>query len=934
MNPYSLPPAPGYYPVKAEVTASRDHNEILSTLLSNGDFPLIEKYKKELDQGFEKIHRTRVQMERRLEEETLKEKVYQEALSSGDVDTAVGVATTPPEQTDYALEKQGIDNLIIKGGQNVQEMMLQNPQFDNYLKNSSILQTFIDKKKQEEVDTQSWGDFFFDMAVGLLPVNIVKEGLTYGFNWNIAKQKADEFSKFINLPSDEFEKRLPEFWAKAKDSAGWFNSDEGKAFSDLVRLNRWNSNSFFSADNLAYLDVGVLPLGSMMRSSSTLLRGTGNTRASAQVSGAQMLARVPQGTHNALPGVLQAAPAPNLSIATPTGYALQANPQFSQMATNILARMDRLYKQADPVAVENVLNATRTQYGTDTRFNSRIIDVQYDNQFPVGDPNKSRIFSEKVNIDIGESGGLPFTSVTDARLYIQNTPGLMDPQVIVRNNGSEFVVRVQGRPYEAGSIQKFDLSKSPWLGKVASFATGKKLNLPDSMFGKQLASDTTLEFARNEIETLDRTVAKLTSGQLQDLEMILKKGSVELNPSNGKTSGVWYDLSQLTGEYNNLFGRNPTKKEIDAYFAVQAKSDISWLVRNEVTRRELAFNNYKAYKSSGDTQFLVKDVTAEKPTVSVVDWRTNRQVDWRSDPNVKILRFSQPQKFGKHKFKHAVVDGGTTLDELPDQVVSYNPGGPRGYQGDHFLKQVNTWKDPGSGKTVVDNPRVLSVFVSKQEAKETADKLNMALESYRGYEQGLRSFQYLDNEINTLFQGRYTTQDLLKDIADEKIDPRFKVEVSLDNAVPTEQNALVSGPDTYSFLDDSTPNADILAKQGQLYFSERGDVLTKFGTNDPADIVSPLDMIHRSTDAALRSGAYWNYRLSSAGSWFESLKAAGYPVNGPDALRHIMGPDIDVMANGKPRADLLQLRNIQRHFKSVFNPPDALDSMIAQSLTW
>lgn len=925
---------PEYYPQNREVTASKDHNEMLSTLMSAGELPLMEKFKKELDTGYEKIHRARIKAEHLVEQEQLKERVYQEALSSGDVETAVGIATMPPtEPTDYALERQGIDNLIIRGGANVQEAMLNSPTYTNYLKNSAVLQTFIDRKKQEEVDTQGWGDFLFDMAVGLIPFNqLTKELSQYGVS-NFAEQKANEYAALMQLPPDEFEKQLPEFWARAKESAGWFNSDEGKALSELVRLNKWNSSSWLSSDNLPYLDaagVAAMAANRVLKGPTTVLQATGNTQAAAQVTAAGVAAKVPAATHNILPGVLQAAPLPNVSIATPSGYALQAaNPQFAQVATSVLARMDALYKQSDVGAVEKVLDATVTEYGKDARFNARIVDIQYDNSLPVGDADKRKVFSEKVNIYIGDNGGVPFQTVTDARQYIDNTPGLLNPSIVTDSKG-DVLVRIQGRPYEAGSIQKFDLSKSPWLSSFASKLVGKKLSLPDTMFGKQLAADSTLEFARNEMETLDSIVSRLDRNQLQDLEMILKKGSVELNPQNGKTSGVWYDVAQLHGEYNNLFGRNPTAKEVDAYQAIQAKSDIAWLVRNEVTRRELAFNNFKAYKANNNT-FLVKDVTEERPTVSVVDWRSSRAVPWDQDPNVKILRFSQPQKFGNHKFKHAVVDKNAVLDELPDQVVSYNPGGSRGYQGDHYLKQVNTWTDPGSGKTVVDNPRVLSVYVSKAEAEGTANKINTALDIFNKYQQGLRSYQYMESEVNRLFRGKYSAQELLTDISEGRLDPRFKVEVTKDSAVPTEQNAIVAGPDTYSMINDSTPNADILAKQGQLYFSERGDVLTKFGTaGEPVDIVSPLDMIHRSTDAALRSGAYWNYRLNAATSWFESLKASGYPINGPDALRHIMGPDIDTIANGVPRPDLEKLRQIQQHFKAVFSPTDPMDTMIAQ----
>ena len=921
-----------FYPKKVDVTASKSHNDILSTLLSKGDYPLIEKYKKELDAGLELVHRNSKNLEYLLEQDQLKERVYQEALQAGDVDTALGIASAGPTQpTDYAVERAGIEDLIIAGGENVQNRMLENPGYVNYLKNSAVLQTFIDKKKQEEIDTQSWGDFFFDIAAGAVPFNqLTKDLKNYGLS-NFAKAKADEFASFMNLTPDEFEQRLPEFWAKAKDSAGWFNSDEGKAFSDLVRLNRWNDSSFLSMDNLSYVDaLAVVPATRLMRTPQSLLHGTGNVQAAAQMTATGTLAKVPAATHNVLPGIMQAAPQPNLHIATPSGYALaNTNPQFTQVASSILSRIDQLYKQADATAVEQVLDATRTEYAKDRRFNDRIVDLQYDNQFDRGDPNRTRTFAEKVNIYIGDVGGVPFQSVYHARQYIDNTPGLLNPTIVPDVNGN-ILVRTQGRPYEAGSIQKLDLSKSVWLGGIINKVLGKKLTLPDTMFGKQLAADTTLEFARNEIQALDKTISTLSPGQLQDLELVLKKGSVEVNPSSGKTSGVWYDPVQLQGEYNNLFGRNPTKKEIDAYFAVQAKSDIAWLVRNEVTRRELAFNNYKAYKTQTGSSFLVKDVTEEKPSVSIADWRTSKSVPLDQDPNVKILRFSQPQKLGKHKFKHVAVDKDTTLDELPDQVVNYNPGGSRGYQGDYFLKQVNAWRDQNTGKTVVDNPRVLSVYTTRAEAQEYAEGLNRAIDAFNGYQQGNRSFQFLDNTIQTTFRGRYTTQDFLRDIADERIDPKYRIEITNDKAVPTQQNELVAGPNTYMFLDDSTPNADILAKQGQLYFSERGDVLTKLGTNEPVDIVSPLDMIHRSTDAAMRSGAYWNYRLHAAGSWFESLKAAGYPISSPDALKHIMGPDIDVIANGVTRQDLVQLRAIQQHFKAVFNPPDPLDHMVAQ----
>lgn len=942
-SPFAPPGTDAFWPKQLTPTATKDHHPILSTLLSKGEFPLIEKFKQELDAGMELVHRNNQKIEYFQYENTLKQRVYEEALASGDVDTAVGVVTAPQTKpTDWALERKGLDDLIIKGGDTIQDKMLNDPVYNNYLSNSAVLQSFIDQKKSQEIDTQSWGDALFDFVTGFAPVvQTYTDQKEFGFLSNIAKEKANKYSQMMNLPPEEFEKALPLFWEDAKASAGWFKSDEGKAFQELMRLNAWNDPSFLSMDNLPYIDllglgasaaqIGGRAAKSVLSSPSALLHSTGNRQQAAQQAVQSIVQNAPNAAHNVLPGVLQAAPTPNLNIATPTGYTLApVNPAFATSANRVLNELNRLYKAEDAGAVEKILDATKTEYAKDRRFNDRIMDVQYDNQLDNADPNKSRTFDKKVNIYIGQPGGTPFATVHDAQQYIQNTKGLSNPIITTDING-DVVVRIQGNPYEAGSIQKMDLNNtSPFLGTLFGKVLGKKVLLPDTMFGKQLEANNFLEFARAEIQTFDKVVQKLGKGELEDLDRVMKKGLTSVNPATGKTTGVWYDPIELQAEYANMYGRRATPKEVNAYQALQAKYDLAWLVRNEVTYRELAFNNYKALKDGSGNSYLVKDVTDLRPTDSIVDWRPSRTVPLDQDPNVKILRFSQPHKFGNFKYKHVAVDKDQILDELPDTVVAYQPGGPRGYQGEHFLKQTNAWSDQQTGKTIVDNPNVLSVYVNKAEADEWAAGLNNAMSAFNKYQDGTLSFSALDNLITTTFNGKYTTQHFLQDIADQKLNPKYKVEVTKDNGVPTEQNALVSGPSTINFTSDTTPNADILAKQGDLYFSGRGSVLEKMGSTEAAEVISPLDMIHRGTDTAMRSGAYWNYRLNAAGSWFESLKAAGYPIQGPDALRHIMGPDIDVRASGVVNPALVKLRAIQQHFKEVMNPPDAMDTSIMQ----
>jgi hypothetical protein len=83
----------------------------------------------------------------------------------------------------------------------------------------------------------------------------------------------------------------------------------------------------------------------------------------------------------------------------------------------------------------------------------------------------------------------------------------------------------------------------------------------------------------------------------KDLEKILIKNRDEIGPEG---RGVYYDtVADLDKAYRQTLNRNPTPKEVEAYFRIRQLNDVDWFIRNMTIYKEKVVRGLKTYEFVG-----------------------------------------------------------------------------------------------------------------------------------------------------------------------------------------------------------------------------------------------------------------------------------------------------------------------------------------------
>lgn len=372
--------------------------------------------------------------------------------------------------------------------------------------------------------------------------------------------------------------------------------------------------------------------------------------------------------------------------------------------------------------------------------------------------------------------------------------------------------------------------------------------------------------------------------------------------NNNMDLGRDLNIVDFTSEWKRVSGKNPSNKEITAYYSLRQASHVNYALDNRTTYEDFAHNGFKDYEFNTPAANLedfpdrvrarrveslpLKNSTriydASKLELNAIDSLRQTDIAALKEEGYHLFEVQNELNMGKGPVTHILAKTNDYIQhELSPFQIGYKEGtvGPRIYQKGYFAKQVRTHTFEDGTKY---RGRDLTLFHARtrKELEDYTGKFNQALDAFSKYNADKMSVEDAEKIIgeNTDFE---TVQDFQKAI-DDGMFTEHPMQVVRDgerprfgspNAVTQELHGNPEG------LSDFTIHA---YQQGKLVHSPRGSRLT-----DPKGQLAPvLDVyssVSRAATTAIRHAAYDGYKKKAIDKWYATankLQVLKEPNNG------------------------------------------------------
>ena len=396
---------------------------------------------------------------------------------------------------------------------------------------------------------------------------------------------------------------------------------------------------------------------------------------------------------------------------------------------------------------------------------------------------------------------------------------------------------------------------------------------------------------------------------------------------SGEEQGKWFNLLELSAEYEKVAHRMPTQAEVLGYYSAKELSDFVWHV----------FNRH-AYVNRARRG--VKTVEMDIKSLGIKIDRTNgRIIDEPSFYNTRILDADTGKEGLQPKLKAKHDLGGYKVVELEQEIflengnpvkyimvpnrsvkisrlernqLNYHPGGSRQNTSKYYIKQarVGAFED---GATYALDDMTLAASRTDKEALRMADELKEARRAY------------IDDALDDAMKERIiatTPFRSLERMRKAVEDGHFRVdvdpEVVYDRGATLELQKRTTGVGT-RWTNEHSPLDNYYVGKGQMYYSKKGDRLLD-PSGEYAPILDPLRTLQRSIGHALHTDAFGDYNIRVMEEWARVaspyLNKAGMPKDS-SLVDLFMRGQLSDMVEPKLRAKLEAVRTHQKRFMNI-----------------
>jgi hypothetical protein len=504
-----------------------------------------------------------------------------------------------------------------------------------------------------------------------------------------------------------------------------------------------------------------------------------------------------------------------------------------------------------------------------------------------GLPFKKRAAAEKFAKDISTSTEVGGTGVTEAKILTLPTVG-----------EERFVVNLTKNLSSEGLVDALDATE---IGQTFMRAFGGTfITLPKRL-------DSLAKFGES---ALTGVTAKLRP-------ILEKKLSAASKTENALVERVFYELrdgdrlsqrrSALNiAEFRTEYARHsagnalPSKAAEELYSTIQDLNDALYLLKADIAFKQvvnegselLQFSLARKNGDIDDWSLIVNGIGRETLEGDPVVYNVISGVQTKASElpkNQRIFAVSGGYEVGGRVAKFVTTENPKLRRVYHSDVLGYNPGGPRAYDGEfsHIVKQEVKRTDL-DGNEFTANDRSIMLARSEKEALEGAQQINNIFIAFReaipnlvSLSQGraisaikaLRTSPELEQVVLKNNAWNTSVEDidsLVEFLTKHKLDPRKNVgPAAKDKTLATLDDA---GRPIFGAAIGRTYDDAVTSSLNQPRNGPRRDTpLLSFG-GTTADTVSPLDLIQNDLMRVTHSKAFQAFNFRSVNGWLEGAQ--------------------------------------------------------------
>jgi len=809
-----------------------------------------------------------------------------------------------------ALEKEGVNTLYDMGmeDQTQADISEWTPEVGDVVRDRqskvAILQKRIDDLEQVYLDsgnTVGSINATVDTLLGWMPFiqtatasKLGKKATASMFNPGASRQEKRDY--LFNLPIDQFEAEV-DGWVANLNESGVLNNP--KVMADILKesiegIDVTSENIRVGLGDVAGAAGSLFEAGMGVRALLTanknpikfmapVNRNLASTIAVQTAQGASPASDVIQ-TYHAIDVMLpsQAPTLDSLSVGLSGDILRKLNnqQQLSMEALSLRQMGGRLSEEELATAVEKTSKQIASLYNPNQIMDTKVLGV--DNLTGMN----------TMEVQFGKANGTGGWSTEDAALKGASRLKLLGAKPFQDSSGQWFVKQVHNIK-EEGVVSAYD------VGDIGTSFLNPVLT-PSSFIPGELASAQNVAGAR--LLKLNSVINKELLKPLAGLGGASKKKLSTMLEMSHKNE-AWLTPTQFDTEWERVAGKLPSPKEKLAYYTAKQLNDFDWLTRNRsiyTTRARQGYLNAEigklGFKGNAKPLSLLEQVESIKMyDITSGKYRNGMTADeWTKLQGEGYQAFyidegatTLPKVEGEHINVVLGKKGEFKTGPLAWEQLGYVAGGHRIYPtGSLFLKQARIYTradgsayqlDPMThgitlsakdGKLWVNDMEELRQFVKANRKELDANTLTVAQR---------QEFQKLTAKTQI---ADYDHWKALRDDGALMEDTPF--ELVRDGELPA-----ASTKSTGSFLgkedvviDDSTK---FMLNRNKRYTGKRGDLLLGPDEMD-AKVLDPFEAMSMSVTNAVKTGAYYDYRVTQQDKWFETFKSQLENKTASDAL--------------------------------------------------
>jgi hypothetical protein len=791
-------------------------------------------------------------------------------------------------------------------------------------------------KLTREFNNEPWWQQIIDTVEMMVPMNLFMS--TLGLQPNVDKE-------FTDLPSTKLQKEMEAFWsqdlasfkanlpkfiatmrehagvvAKAAQQTGFLMTGGaipyptpettnvrqvletarlyyGLKDQEATEFDVWGAVDFAS----------VLPWGTMtkmIRVPSKMARFAGNRTVSTDLVAVQIIQDNPLFT-GSFPNAVHYDPHNVLGLQTPIRSVEESLPK--NVANNVMDIVrndvgiagdvvDKL--EAIRIATRTVLETTpktrlmepwqleerirETINEVETRFKrDKIVDVHNTGEkFAISEDPETGVTS--VNIFMGKrSGRGGYSSEETARRSVARRGLSVEDVTFHQNVDGQWFIGFRTDVNETGivipSLERKDFplhGKLDLWGRLKAYLLSDNLNQPE-LFNQEriLQTHAHSRLQKHVVTPLAKNIEAVGAKGFRDLEAVM---------AVGERKEKWFTPTELRYEYNRSFNRDPTDKEMLAYYSYIEFNDLDHTIRNldmvgEKARRgvkTVEINVPEKYNrlgfSTGRTNGtplknpnfdILRVLDTEEGAVFKAGSNTEKLKTKYDTGNYEVIQLEDTSyHYDGDPVKFVLVNKrDVTIGPLDRRQLPYRAGGHRENTYKYFVKQAvkGTFKDGG---TYYLSPITHIASPTDAAARDWVDEMNLARLAYNNPNMTEQEKRLI---IEASPVESYEKFDQLVKEGTIRTDTPF--EVVFDRGMPSEMDKIPSGVTNWAERDWTGPEGYYFSK-GRMYYSKKGERLLD-PQGELANILDPFVTLAKATRNSMHLQAFGQYNRKVIEDW-------------------------------------------------------------------